>query len=210
MRFIDPEMIAKIKEELERRINSAVGGYDKALELMGGVDLKSKKAIYENLESKHPDVAAKVRPTLIFIEDIAKLEDRELSILIGTIAVDQLATAMWRVPETVRPRIKAQMTERSWMMVEQTMKYGKPSDAKIDKAVEEIISSVWKLIAAARIKNPNIVKEGEEPPMTGPMAAPPPPGNPAQIAAGAAPAAPGGAKPAAPAGAPNAPAGGAK
>lgn len=161
VRFIDHETLSKVKEELERRIQGAVGGYDKALEVICGVDMKAKKPLFESLAKNYPEIAARVRPSIIFIEDILKLSDKELSILIGTVSVEQLGLTMWRIPEKGRPRIKAQMIERSWMMIEQTMKYGRPAEEKIDKAVENMIGSVWTLIKAARIKNPNLGKQAE-------------------------------------------------
>jgi hypothetical protein len=155
VRFVDPEMITKIKEELERRLSGAVGGYEKALEIIGNIDIKAKKALFDNLQKNYPEVAARVRPGIIFFEDIEKLSEKDLAILVGTVSVEQWALAVWQLSESVKPRLKAQMAKHSWQMVEQSMKYGRPPEDKIDKAVENVIASVWRLIAGSRIINPN-------------------------------------------------------
>lgn len=155
VRFVDPEMIAKIKEELERRLSGAVGGEDKLLEVIASADIKTKKTLFENLKKNHPEVAAQVRPSIIFMEDIDRLSEKDFSMLVSAVSVEQWTLAVWELPESARPKLKAQLTNRSWQMVEQTMKFGRPSEDKINKAVEKVIASVWNLIAESKISNPN-------------------------------------------------------
>ncbi|OGS13588.1 MAG: hypothetical protein A2285_03715 [Elusimicrobia bacterium RIFOXYA12_FULL_57_11] len=155
VRFVDLDMIAKIKEELERRLSGAVGGYERALEVIGSVDVRAKKALYENLRKNHPEIAARVRSTMIFLEDIEKLTDKDLAILIGTVSVEQWALAAWELSAAARERLKAQMAKRSWQMLEQSMKYGRPPENSIEKASENVVLAVWRLISESRISNPN-------------------------------------------------------
>ena len=156
VRFVAPELIANIKEELERRLSGAVGGYDKAMEIFGSADMKTKKALFENLEKKHPGLAAQVRTGVIFLEDLVKLPGHELSLLAGMVPVEQWALAAWELPVSARPALQAQMTETSWQMVEQTLHYSRPPEEKIAQAVDTVIAAAWGLIGQSRISNPNV------------------------------------------------------
>jgi hypothetical protein len=156
VRFVDPEMILKIKEELERRLSGAVGGYEKVLEVIDNVDLKSKKRLLENLEKSHPEVAGQVRHRVLLPDDLWLLDDKDFAILAGTATVDKWSAVAWRMPESAKERLKSQMAERAWQMLEQTMKYGAPNEVKIDAAVDELVAAAWKLINEGRIKKPVI------------------------------------------------------
>ncbi|HAT71510.1 MAG TPA: hypothetical protein DCS63_01680 [Elusimicrobia bacterium] len=154
VRFVEPELIVKIKEELERRLNGAVGGYEKAVEMIEKVSLTSKKAMLEALKNTHPDIAAQIRQRVLLLDDLEHFADTDLAILVGTLSVEQWAAAAWRISEGLRAKIKTHLSERAWQIMEQTMAYNRPTDAKIDAAAEEVIAAAWKLIAEGRIKKP--------------------------------------------------------
>ena len=154
VRFVDPDMIIRIKEELERRMSGAVGGYDKVLEIINNSDSKSNQRLLKNLEKSHPEVATQVRGRLLLPEDLWGLEDKDFSILAGAVPVDKWAAVACRMPDAAKERLKGNMTARAWAMLEQTIKYGAPPESTIDAAVEEFLATAWKLINEGRIKKP--------------------------------------------------------
>ncbi|MEI7482324.1 MAG: FliG C-terminal domain-containing protein [Elusimicrobiota bacterium] len=154
VRFVDPEMIVRIKEELERRLNGAVGGYEKVLEIIDGSDSKSKERLLKNLEKHHPDVASQVRHHVLLLEDLYLLDDKDFAILAGAVTVEKWAVVIRRMPDSAKEKLKVQLSARAWQILEQTMKYETPPEGKIDEAVEELLSAAWKLIREGRIKKP--------------------------------------------------------
>ena len=154
VRFVDPDLIIKIKEELERRMSGAVGGYDKVLEVIDSVDIKSKERLISDLWKSHPELAGQVRNRVLLLEDLYLLDDKDFSILSGSLTVDKWAPVVCRMPASAKDRLKANMNGRAWQMLEQTMKYDTPSEVKIDAAVEEMLAAAWKLINEGRIKKP--------------------------------------------------------
>jgi len=154
VRFVEAEVIDTIKEELEKKLGGAVGGVGKVLEALDKVSLRAKKSMLDKLAKKHPDIAAKVRAKVFLTEDLARLSDRDISVLVSSIKMEELSVAVCDLPAVVKDKIKAQMTEKSWQMVEQTMKYGMPSGNKIEEAVENLVSLAIKLIREGRIANP--------------------------------------------------------
>lgn len=154
VRFVDPDMIIRIKEELERRLSGAVGGYEKVLEIINNSDLKSSQRLVRNLEKTHPEVATQVRNRVLLLEDLYLLDDNDFSILVGVVPIDKWAVVVCRMPPAVKERLKSNMAERAWAILEQTIKYGTPPEGKIDAAVEELVAAAWKLINEGRIKKP--------------------------------------------------------
>lgn len=154
VRFVEPELIARIKSELESRLSGAVGGYEKAAEMIGKVSLKSQKALLKVLQSKHPDIAARVRTRILLLDDFEHFEDKDFAILAAAVPVELWARAAWRISGELRARLKGHLTERAWQMLEQTMGYSTPADKIIDDSAAEVVATAWKLIGEGRIKKP--------------------------------------------------------
>lgn len=155
VRFVEPEIITTIKDELERRLSGGVGGLDGALSAIESVNLRARSAMLAELGKKHPELAAEVRKRVLMPEDLAFLPERDLSLMVGTVKVEEWAAALFELPEPVKQKIKGQMAEKTWAMIEQSMSYGIPSDEKMEEAMELIISKALELIKEGRIGNPS-------------------------------------------------------
>jgi hypothetical protein len=154
MRFVEPEVISTIREELEKRLAGAFGGVSKAVAALEAVDFKAKKAMLESLERRHPELAREVRPRVFLPEDLLKLADKDMSIVATTVKMEDWAIALWDLPAQMKVKLKAQLTDKAWAVLEQTMKYGSPSADRKDKAVETVVGLVLKLISEEKITNP--------------------------------------------------------
>lgn len=187
MRFVEPDVISTIREELEKRLAGAFGGVHKVVDALGGVGPRARREMLEKLERTHPDIAREVRPKVFLPEDLAKFADRDLSLIASSVKIEEWAIALWGLPPLMKQKLKAQLTEKAWAMLEQTMKYGSPSDDKIDGAVEGIVASALRLINEGRVVNPLLAAAAEAAgtPAEAPVAAAP-----VESPAAAAPAAP--------------------
>lgn len=154
IRFVEPEVIITLKEELERRLSGAVGGIEGALNAIRCVNLRAKKAMLAELEQKQPDLAVEVRKHILMPEDLALLPERDLSLVISAVKVEEWATALFELPVEFRGKLKAQLAEKTWAMIEQSMSYGIPSPEKTEEAVEGILTLVAEQIRTGRISDP--------------------------------------------------------
>ena len=160
VRFVEPEIINTIKEELERRLSGALGGVQQVIEMLERVNLRAKKAMLEKLAARDAETARIVRSRIFLTEDLSLLSEKDISVVISNVKIETLASALWELPQALKDTIKKQMADKTWQMVEQTMKYGAPSHDTSEKAVEELVDSVLKLIRDGRIVNPlEIVRE---------------------------------------------------
>lgn len=154
VRFIEPDTILVLKEEIEKRLSGAVGGVSKVIEALEGISLKSKKEMIEELRKNHPAIAAQVRKKVFLIEDLQLFSDKDLSLIISKIKVEEWAAAMWDILEPLKKKIREQMADKTWQMIEQSMSYGSPSPERINQSMEKIIETVFKLIKEGIISNP--------------------------------------------------------
>ncbi|MCK5584024.1 MAG: hypothetical protein KAI33_09540, partial [Elusimicrobiales bacterium] len=154
VRFIEPDTILTLKEEIERRLSGAVGGVPKVLEALEGVSLKSKKEMIDELRKNHPVVAAQVKKNVLLIEDLIFCSDKDLSLIISKIKTEEWASAMWDILDPLKERIRQQMADKTWQMIEQSMSYGSPSSERIDQSMEKIIETVFTLIKEGAVSNP--------------------------------------------------------
>jgi flagellar motor switch protein FliG len=154
IRFVEAEIITTLKDELERRLSGAVGGVDGVLGAIEGLGLSGKRAMLTELERKQPELAAQVRRHVFMPDDLALLPEKDLSLLVSAVKVEDWGPALLELPESVRGRVRSQMAEKTWQMIEQSMSYGAPSPEKTEAAVEGILAKVAELIKEGRIPNP--------------------------------------------------------
>lgn len=175
VRFVEADTVTAIKDELERRLAGAEGGAGKLLEILSTMDLRSKRGMLESLKISNPGVAAELRAKILLLEDLGSLADRELSLLVSTVKTEDWAAAFHEMPDDLKAKISAQMADKTRAMLEQSMKYGKPSREKIDKVQEDIVNVALKLVREGRISNPlenaqALVSGGAEPAGRQPLA----------------------------------------
>jgi len=154
VRFMEPDVIMTLKDELERRLSGAVGGVDKVLEVLENVGLSVKKNMLKQLQEKHPELAREVKARILLFEDLGRLEEREMSLLASSVNIEDWSAVIWDMPELFKGRLKTQMAEKTWRMLEESAKYGMPTREKIDAAAETIMAVAVKLIGEGRMVNP--------------------------------------------------------
>lgn len=154
VRFVEPDVIMTLKDELEHRLSGAVGGIAKVMDVVDKVGLRAKTDLLKRLEERHPEVARTVRARLFLFEDVARLSDKDLSILISAVKIEDWAAAAWEMDEELKGRIKAQMADKTWQMLEQTMQFGRPPREKTDQAMTAAVEAALSLIQQGRISAP--------------------------------------------------------
>lgn len=154
IKFIDADVVQTVKDELERRLDSAVGGRKDLLDLIEQSDMKAKRELLGMLELRDPDLYALVRARVLLFEDVAFLDQRDWSLVMGQVTLEQWAAALHKGEERVREGLKAQLLPKTWAILEQMIAASRPTAAAIEKAQEQIAAAVLKLIAGGRVQNP--------------------------------------------------------
>jgi hypothetical protein len=156
IRFLEPEIITTLKDELERRLSGAVGGIDGALQAIANLGLRAKRIILEDLRKKNPELAAELRKHVLLPDDLSLLSDRDLSLMVGAVKLEDWASAMFELPEDAKKKIRAQMADKTWEMIEQSIRFGAPSSGKAEDAMERIMEVAAGMIKDGRIVAPSV------------------------------------------------------
>ena len=154
IRFVEAEVVSAVKDELERRMDSAVGGRSNLLELIDTSDLRGKRELLGMLEATDPDLYAVARERILLFEDLSDLEEKDWSLVLSVVTLEEWAFALYEAPELLVEALRGQMLPKTWAILAQMMQVGRPSEAAVKKTHERIVKAVAKLIADGRITNP--------------------------------------------------------
>jgi flagellar motor switch protein FliG len=163
VKFIEPDVVQTVKEELERRLESAVGGRRQLFTMLDKADMRTKRELLTMLEAQDPELAATVRPQVLLFEDVRWLEPREWSMLLGQVKLDDWAAASFNADPLVRDAVKNQMAAKTWAILEQMTAASKPGASAVDKAQESVIEQLEKLISDGKVENPVSKRKALEP-----------------------------------------------
>ena len=89
----------------------------------------------EKLAMRHPDIAKNVRSKIFLAEDLLKFSERDLSLLASAVKLDDWAYALWDLSPEFKEKLRGQLADKTWQILEQTMKYGAPSREKTYQAI---------------------------------------------------------------------------
>ena len=154
VKFIEPEIIEAIKEEIERRLSQAVGGMERVFEIIDAADPPTKKEILEALKISNPELAHLVRSRVLFIEDLVRLGASDWALLMGRIRLEDWAVALKDAPSELRTILRSNMMPKTWAILEQTMASVAFAQERVAEAHGTILGEVWKMIQSGLITNP--------------------------------------------------------
>lgn len=153
-KYIEPDIIMEIKQELERRINNTIGGVHKILETMDSLNLKAKEKLIENLKQENPALAMELRSKTLLIDDLNHLSDRDLSVLISAIKLDDWVYILQGIGENLKEKIMQIMPEDVRKVINEKVMVTSAGQTQIDDAVEKFMFAVHDIIKKGMIVNP--------------------------------------------------------
>ncbi len=162
-----PDLIRQVESTLERRLGtlgmsadlSAVGGLRPLVEIINRADRGTEKMILEGLEQRDPDLAEQIRAQMFMFEDLVQLEDRAIQLILRQVQVNELATALKGVPETVRDRVLRNMSDRAAAALVEEMEVLGPVRIVV---VEEAQASIVRVIRTLEESGQIMVGRGDE------------------------------------------------
>jgi len=155
-----PDLIRQVESSLERRLSSlgvpadlsAVGGLQPLVEIINRADRSTEKMIMEGLEELDPDLAERVRSQMFIFEDIVTLDDRSIQLVLRSVQINDLATALKGTPDTVRTKIMQNMSERAALnLAEEIEVLGKVRVNVVEEAQAAIVREIRQLEEAGQL-----------------------------------------------------------
>ncbi len=154
-----PEIVREIEKSLERKLSgvvsqqfSKVGGVDTAAEIMNNIDRQTEKTIMERLSQETPELAEEIRRRMFVFEDILKLDDRSIQLVLREVDTRDLAVALKGASEEVKEKIFKNMSKRAAQLLRDELEFMGPVRVKdVEEAQQKIINVIRRLEEAGEI-----------------------------------------------------------
>ena len=150
-----PEAVKAVEAGLERRIVSAAAGQclrvdsdplKPLIEILARADAETERTILGRIDEVDPQLASDIRQRLFTIEDLVKLEDKALQLVLRQVDMKELALGLKGTSEQVRERVSANLSERAQENLREEMDLLGPQRLQdVEKARKEIVRTVREL-----------------------------------------------------------------
>ncbi|HSC03459.1 MAG TPA: flagellar motor switch protein FliG [Solirubrobacteraceae bacterium] len=161
-----PEVVKQVEGVMKKKLDSVVqqeyssaGGIKSLAEILNHADRSTERNVLDALTESDEELAAEVRRLLFVFEDIVKLDDRSIQLVLREADQKDLALALRGVNDDVKERILSNMSERGATMLVEEMAYMPPQRKRVvEEAQGRIVAIVRKLEEAGAL----VLSRGEE------------------------------------------------
>ncbi len=166
LRYVEPDLILNLKEELERRLAGAVGGLGKVATMLDEADLSERKRMLDAIAVSDPGLGERLRRRVFLIENLANLTREEWSLVQSRVSHEDWALALAEGPAVVAAALLANAPEGARKVLEQ-MIAARPGDAASRRAAQErVAKAVSVLVAGGKVgdlagREPKKIEMGE-------------------------------------------------
>ncbi|MGO9902030.1 MAG: flagellar motor switch protein FliG [Solirubrobacteraceae bacterium] len=148
-----PDVVKQVEEVMRQKLASivqqdfsAAGGVKSLAEILNHADRPTERNVLDALAESDEELAAEVRRLLFVFEDIIKLDDRSIQLVLREADQKDLALALRGVANEVRDRILQNMSERGSQMLLEEMEYQPPQRKRVvEEAQGRIVAIVRRL-----------------------------------------------------------------
>lgn len=156
---VSPELLAEVDRVLREEFanlgtvdSSHLGGVQVVAEMLNMMDKTTEKTILSVIESRDNNMAEEIRKLMFVFEDIAKIDDKGIQLLLKEVPNDRLLLALKTANEDIKAKIFNNISKRAAeMLSEDLSSLGPVKVADVDGAQLEIVNIARKLEAEGKI-----------------------------------------------------------
>jgi len=161
-----PDVIKDVEEVIRRKLAmvasqdyAAAGGVKGLADILNSADRGTERNVIDTLAEKDAQLAEEIKMLLFVFEDIVKLDDRSVQLVLKDVDQKDLAMALRGVSEEVKQKILGNMSQRGAEMLMEEMEYQPPQRRSvIEEAQTRIVGVVRRLEDAGAI----VIARGDE------------------------------------------------
>jgi flagellar motor switch protein FliG len=161
-----PDVVKQVEDVMRQKLDtvvqqeySAAGGIKSLAEILNHTDRSTERNVLDSLTEADEELAVEVRRLLFVFEDIVKLDDRAIQMVLREADQKDLALALRGVSDEVKERILGNMSERGAQMLTEEMEFQPPQRKRVvEEAQGRIVAIVRKLEEAGAV----VLSRGEE------------------------------------------------
>lgn len=159
LEHVDPELISEIDKVLKNQLaNTAsveqgtLGGVMPVAEMLNVMDKTTETSIMSRLEEKDPLLAEEIRKLMFVFDDIAKIDDRGIQVLLKEVPNDKLLLALKTASEDIKNKVFKNLSQRAAEMLREDLSNMGPSRlSDVEGAQQEIVNAARRLEAEGKI-----------------------------------------------------------
>ncbi|MBO9533292.1 MAG: flagellar motor switch protein FliG [Solirubrobacteraceae bacterium] len=171
----DPRILQDIDRGLREKANqlgdsgadgeaaAAASGVDQLAAILQGAGRATERQVLEGLEAVDPELAEAVRAKMFTFEDMVKLTDKDLQLVLRDIDGKDLVLALRGVPEELMARVVENMSQRAAETLKEDLEMQPPQKrAVVEEAQTKVVAAIRALDEAGQITLPMAEEPGEE------------------------------------------------
>ena len=150
---VAPSVIRELDEALqaEFRTSGAVsgnklGGIQIAAEVVGSLDRATETSILTAMDEVDPDLAKEIRDLRFTFEDILKIDDAGIQMIMKEINMEDLVIGLKTATDELKEKLFSNMSERAALMMKEDLEsLGPKKISEVQKAQQKVIAVCKKL-----------------------------------------------------------------
>jgi len=154
-----PDVVKQVEDVMRAKLASIVqneytttGGVKSLAEILNHTDRPTERNVLDSLTETDEELAAEVRRLLFVFEDIVKIDDRSIQLVLREADQKDLALALRGVSDEVKTRVLNNMSERGAQMLLEEMEYQPPQRKRVvEEAQGRIVAIVRRLEEAGAV-----------------------------------------------------------
>jgi len=154
-----PEVVSHVENVMRQKLSNviaqeyaAAGGVKSLADILNHSDRTTERNVLDELAKTESELAEEVRLLLFTFEDIVKLDDRSIQMVLKEVDQKDLAIALRGVSDEVRNRIFSNMSERGAELLKEEIEFQPPQRKRvIEEAQGRIVGVVRRLEEAGAV-----------------------------------------------------------
>ncbi|MBT5470473.1 MAG: flagellar motor switch protein FliG [Nitrospina sp.] len=150
---VAPAVIRDLDEALQAEFitsgavsGNKLGGVEVAAAVMGSLDRTTETSILTSMDEVDPDLANEIRNLRFTFEDILKIDDNGIQMIMKEINQEDLLIALKTATDDLKEKLFTNMSERAALMLKEDLEsLGPTKISEVEKAQQKIIAVCKKL-----------------------------------------------------------------
>ena len=159
MSELAPDVVEVVERVIRQKLSSVItqeyaasGGVKSLADILNHTDRPTERNILDRLAETNADLAEQIRLLLFTFEDIVKLENRHVQLVLREVDQKDLSLALRGVPQDVKEKVLGNMSQRGAEMLREEMEYQPPQRrVVVEEAQGRIVSIIRRLEEAGEI-----------------------------------------------------------
>jgi flagellar motor switch protein FliG len=154
-----PEVVQQVENVMRTRLSAVgaqeyatAGGVKSLADILNHSDRSTERNVLDELAKQDGELAEEIRMLLFTFEDVVKLDDRSIQMVLKEVDQKDLAIALRGVSDDVRDRIFKNMSERGAEMLKEEIDFQPPQRKRVvEEAQGRIVAVIRKLDEAGAL-----------------------------------------------------------